>query len=259
MLLLRLLAIAAVAWIAWRLIVRVRGVPGDAAQRCDAPMSAEHQLEQWLQQTDRAIEQARHWTNSEVALGVESYVLQRADDEGLLLGQLMQQRPRAAALALEMLESPAQLARLRRRKGRETGLHRALRLVALQPAAAALPFLCELLDGPDDAGRAEAAQWLAATPGDRAFAELAARGILAAEHVNCEPALRGLHGARRSLPRRMLLQLWQRLPDRSYEARRLTLLLLANHRDERDRALFERVATESEECGDTAAQCLAGW
>jgi len=263
----RLLMIAAIAWVAWRAIQALRegGGSNERDDRDDRALPAapepptKQQLDDWLRSADREIEQARHWSDSEVALGVEEYTMQRATDEGLLLAQLAQRPERASQHALRMLQDPAQLARLRRRKGRETGVQRACRLIARHPDAAAVPFLCEVLDGPEPNGRDEAAQALAATPGRRALAELQQRGALRADHPCCEHALRGLVSAGRDLPRDELLMLWSELPDDAFEARRLTLRLLAGHRDERDRALFLRVAEADVACGETAAQCLRDW
>ena len=121
-------------------------------------------MNEHFQQRDRELEQARHWSDDEIALALEQYVFKlhhSDDDHDEWFEKLSQQPEKASGLALQALGDPDLQSRLRREPRGEPALFRAVELLMLAPSKKAPAQVRRLLTASDERVRGKAMQWLA--------------------------------------------------------------------------------------------------
>lgn len=158
-------------------------------------------MNEHFQQRDRELEQAKHWSDDEIALALEHYVfkLEHSDDDNEeWFRKLAQQPHRAAEQALAMLDNPDLQARLRKEPKGQPSLYRACQVLMLAPSAQAAPQVRRLLAASKSDVKNDALRWLAQVA-DATYVDDLLEGL----HSNDEDArwavlnglINGTHGA----------------------------------------------------------------
>lgn len=143
----------------------------------------------------RDLEAAKHWSDGEVRIGVEQFLLKVDEGSALhpLARQLAQQPERTAAQVLRMLRDPELQSRLQRRRNGQTPWMRACMLLDAAPAEEHGEFVRRLLDDAEEPVRRDGWRQLARIGADSVLAELE-RGAAESAAVR-ECLARGLRDA----------------------------------------------------------------
>lgn len=169
-----LLVLIAIAW--WLHRRKQRGPePCASSQTPDLWDS----MTEHFQELDRELEQARHWSEGEIAIAIEQYVFKlehSSEDDDDLARKLSQQPDQTERQVLRVLADPNMQTRLRKEPRGEPALYRACQLLLAHPSSKAVPYVRRLLAAASDPVRIEAFQWLAQVSDDTAIDELA-RGL----------------------------------------------------------------------------------
>lgn len=161
------------AWATWRwLRARPHQGPGfrDAVKNPDLWT----EMEDHFHDIQKAREQAKHWSEDEVALAVERYLFKilHSDDDDDLGQQLAQQPEVTARLVRETLRDTAMRTRLQKQKRGQMAWVRACMLLDNDPRAENAHFVRALLDDPNEDNRRDAWFWLAKIGTDDVVDEL---------------------------------------------------------------------------------------
>ncbi|MFO1032478.1 MAG: hypothetical protein U1F60_15455 [Planctomycetota bacterium] len=148
-----------------------------------------------LRTSQRELEMAKHWSDGEIRIGVEQFLLKVDDGSALhpLARQLAQQPERTTAQVLRMLRDPELQSRLQRRRNGQTPWLRGCILLDAAPAEEHAEFVRRLLDDAEEPIRREGWRQLARIGADRVLAELE-RGAAESAAVR-ECLARGLRDA----------------------------------------------------------------
>lgn len=202
--LLALLAFAVMAgwlWVRWTRSAarRPAEVPRDGSPIADPAANRDPEGDRprpTKQRTSlRELETAKHWSDGEIRIGVEQFLMKVDDGSALhpLARQLAQQPERTAAQVLQMLRDPELQSRLQRRRNGQTPWLRACILLDAAPAEEHAEFVRRLLDDAEEPVRLEGWRQLGRIGADRVLAELE-RGAAESSAVR-ECLARGLRDA----------------------------------------------------------------
>ncbi|MFT6080123.1 MAG: hypothetical protein ACI8UD_000113 [Planctomycetota bacterium] len=121
-------------------------------------------MNEHFQQRDRELEQAKHWSDDEIALAFDYYVfkLKHSDDDNEdAFRKLAQQPHKASEQALVTLGDPNLQSRLRKEPKDQPALYRACQVLMLSPSAHAAPQVRRLLAASKSDVKNDALRWLA--------------------------------------------------------------------------------------------------